>query len=77
MFSLQCTIVSLFGQKDYEIIMGFGLSAPFMFDAVNAVITPVVYDATQNLPLTWYIGTLVCAYSILAAVYLNKKIIKE
>lgn len=57
--------------------MGFGLSAPFIFDALNAVVTPAVYDATLNLPLTWYIGTAVCIYSILAGVYLLKKIIKE
>ena len=44
--------------------MGFGLSAPFMFDALNAVTTSLVYDVRNNLPLTLFIRTLVCILNI-------------
>ena len=57
--------------------MGFGLSAPFVFDALNAVVTPAFYNKTENLPLTWYIGSGVCIYSLLAGIYLSKKIINH
>lgn len=75
LFSAQCSIISIYGKKDYEMLMGFGLSAPFMFDALNAVVTPAVYNETENLPLTWYIGSGVCLYSLLMGLYLSKKII--
>ena len=55
--------------------MGFGLSAPFIFDAINAVVTPAVYNKTENLPLAWYIGSGVCLYSLLTGLYLSKKIL--
>jgi|688.fasta_scaffold1178968_2 hypothetical protein len=45
-------------------LAGLALALPFVFDAINSLITTVVYDLTNNLPLVWYIGCGVCLLSL-------------
>jgi quinol-cytochrome oxidoreductase complex cytochrome b subunit len=57
--------------------MGICLSLPFLFDAINSVVTTHVYDATHNLALTWYIAAFVCVLSILAALTISSLFLKS
>jgi predicted MFS family arabinose efflux permease len=73
MFTVQSVIVAKYAKSDYEIMMGICLSFPFLMDSINSAVTTAVYDATGYMALPWYIGSLVCFISLLAAVILNKK----
>lgn len=75
LYTAQCLIMAVFGGKEYEFLAGLALALPFAFDALNSVTTTAVYDATNNLPLTWYIGCGVCVVSLLCGIWLNKSII--
>lgn len=67
--------MSVFADDSYEFLAGMALALPFTFDAFNSVITTAVYDATQNVPLVWYIGSGVCFVSLLLGIWMNKSII--
>ena len=56
-------------------LAGLALSLPFAFDAINSLVTTAVYDSTNNLPLTWYIGCLVCIFSLICGFWMKKSII--
>lgn len=77
LYTAQCLIMAVFAQNEYEFLAGLALALPFAFDALNSVTTTAVYDATNNLPLTWYIGCGVCVVSLLCGVWMNKSIIGE
>lgn len=77
MFVLLCLIVTIFGKDEYEFLMGAALSLPFFFDAVNSLVSTLVYDQTSYLPLPWYIGAGVCFVSLVCGVLMNEKIIGE
>jgi hypothetical protein len=49
------------------LLSGFGLCVPYVFDALNVTITPLIYDATQSISLPWYIACGVDFLAVLAA----------
>ena len=55
--------------------MGTALALPFLFDALNSLITTAVYDETKNLPLPWYIGCAFWAVSVLCGWIICTKVI--
>lgn len=69
--------MSFYAGDSYELLAGLGLALPFTFDAFNSAISTAVYDATQNVPLIWYIGSGVCFVSLLFGFWVNKSIISE
>jgi hypothetical protein len=48
------------------------LSFPFLFDAINSLVTTAVYDSTLNMGLPWYIGAGVCLMSFIAGIVFLK-----
>ncbi len=58
-------------------LAGLALSLPFAFDAINSLVTTSLYDKTNNLPLTWYIGCGVCVFSLACGFGMNKLILKN
>lgn len=75
LFTVQCVVMSIYAESQYEILAGMALALPFIFDAVNSATTTAVYDATLNLPLVWYIGVAVCIFSLICGIWMNKSII--
>lgn len=53
--------------------MGICMCLPFVFDAVNSVVTTHVYDATKNIALPWYIASFVALLSFGTAIAIDKK----
>lgn len=51
--------------------MGFGLSIPYIFDAINVTITPYIYDCTQSISLPWYIASCFDFLAVIAAVMIS------
>lgn len=46
LFTVQALVISLYGDKYYDILIGVGICAPFLFDSINNILTPYVYDST-------------------------------
>jgi hypothetical protein len=52
-------------------MMGFGLSLPYIFDAINVTVAPYIYDSTQSISLPWYVGAIVDFISVIAAIMIS------
>lgn len=52
-------------------MMGFGLSLPYIFDAINVTISPYIYDSTQSISLPWYIAGFFDFLAVIAAVAIS------
>ena len=58
-FTVQGMVIARFAAEYFEMMMGFGISLPFCFDALNVTITPYIYDSTHSISLPWYVATCV------------------
>lgn len=57
--------------------MGFGLCVPFIFDAINVTITPIIYDATLSISLPWYIASGMDFLAVIAALIISRIVTKK
>ena len=64
LFTIQALLISLYGGKYYDMLIGVGVCAPLMFDSFNNVLTPVIYDATESMELVWGIGVFFCVFTL-------------
>ena len=53
-------------------LMGLSFSMPYIFDSLSSVITTDLYEETDNIPITIYIGSLCFIISIIAGFFLVK-----
>lgn len=58
-------------------VISVALSLPFLFDAINSVVTTRVYDATGKMVYPWYIGTAVALSCIVSGWILYKNYIAK
>lgn len=69
-YSVQGIILSKYCADNYEFLTslawGFGYSA----DAVNSVLTTMVYDSTSKVSVPFYISAGFCGFSLLAGIIL-------
>lgn len=52
-------------------LMGFGLSLPYIVDAINVTISPKIYDSTGSISLPWYIGSMFDFLAVIAAILIS------
>lgn len=71
-FTVQGLIITKYCKDNLEIVLSVALSLPFIFDSLNSVVTTRVYDSTNSMVLPWYIGIVVCIFSIISAIFLYK-----
>ena len=76
-FTILTLLVSRYGGKYYDTLMGVGLCMPYFFDSLSNFITPLIYDITQNIDYTWGMGCIVCLISILAGIIISSTIKKD
>jgi hypothetical protein len=72
---VQIIVLTNFAKEEYEMMVGICLCLPFIMDAINSITTTHVYDATNYMALTWYIGAFVTSLSLIAAYIIDKKYI--
>ena len=77
LFTVQAVLLTLYAKQHYEVSMGICLSLPFVFDALNSIITTHVFDATKNMALTWYIASFMALLSIITAIWIDKIYLRE
>lgn len=59
--------------KDFDIMIGFCLTVPFLFNSMNSILTAVLYDHTDSMTIPLVVGTGVAAISLLSGfVLLNR-----
>jgi MFS family permease len=71
-FTVQGLIITKFCKDNFEVVMSVALSLPFIFDSLNSLVTTRVYDATNSMIYPWYIGIIVCIFSLIAGLLLYK-----
>jgi len=42
-------------------------------DAINSAVTTTIYDATGYMALTWYVGAVLCFFSLICGMMLHKQ----
>jgi len=57
--------------------MSVALSLPFLFDAVNSLVTTRVYDVTGSISIPYYIGTGVCMFALFCGLVLIKSYVRR
>jgi hypothetical protein len=43
-FTIQALLISLYGKKHYDTLIGLAFCVPFFFDGVSSLVTPLIYD---------------------------------
>lgn len=76
-FTMQGFVIARYAAEHYELLSGFGLCVPYVFDALNVTITPLIYDATQSISLPWYIASGVDFIAVLAALWISRIVTKK
>jgi MFS family permease len=66
-FTVQSRIVARYCRKeDFEFVLSMCLSLPFLFYALDSVVTTQLYDSTNAMSVPWYASTAVCLLSFLS-----------
>ena len=65
-------IISLYGGKYYDRLLGLGVCFPFLFDSINNILTPYIYDSTHSMDLIWGIAVFFCFVSVGCALMISK-----
>lgn len=74
-FTVQGLIITKYCKNNFEMVISVALSLPFLFDAINSVVTTRVYDVTGKMVYPWYIGTAVAFSCIVSGWILYKNYI--
>ncbi len=74
LFAVQALIITKYGGKHYDTLIGMGVCIPFLFDSLNNVFTPIMYDSTQSMELVWGVGILFCTFSFISSLLISKMI---
>jgi hypothetical protein len=68
LFTIQSLLISLYAGIHYEVLMGVCMCGPMIFDSLNNVLTPLVFDGTNSMELAWGIGVCNCLVSLAASI---------
>lgn len=72
LFTIQALLISLYGGKYYDMLIGVGICAPLMFDSINNIMTPLVYDLTESMETVWAIGVFFSVFALCCALGISR-----
>jgi len=76
LFTVQALLITRYGGKYYDTLIGIGVCIPFLFDSIDNIITPLIFDSTGSMELVWLVGVGFCSLalisSILISVFVNR-----
>jgi len=49
LFAVQALLITKYGGKHYDSLIGIGVCIPFLFDSINNIFTPLMYDTTKSM----------------------------
>ncbi len=49
LFTVQALLITQYGGKYYDSLIGIGVCIPFFFDSLNNSVTPLLYDSTNSI----------------------------
>jgi hypothetical protein len=67
-FTMQGFIMARYAAQHYETMMGFGLSLPYIFDAICVTLSPYLFESTQSISLPWYVASFVDFFAVISAI---------
>lgn len=67
----------MYGGKYYDRLLGLGVCFPFLFDSINNILTPFIFDSTHSMELVWGIGIFFCLVGVGCALMISKIIAQE
>lgn len=71
--TIQGKLVNKYSKRHYEYIMGLCLNIPYLFNALNSFITAFLIKQTDSIPLTFFIGSFFCLFSLFIAIYVVRR----
>ena len=75
-YTVQALLISLYGEKYYDMLIIVCMCVPFLFNSTNNIVTPFVYDRTNSMELVWGIGSIFCFISMVGAIITSIMLIK-
>ncbi len=67
-YTMQGFLFARYASKNYEMLVGFGLTVPLIFDSISVSISPYIFDRTKSISLPWYIASMVDFMAVIAAI---------
>lgn len=49
LFTIMALLISKYGGRYYDMLIGVGICLPFLFDSINNIITPYLFDSTGSM----------------------------
>lgn len=72
LFTVQALLISRYGGKYYDTLIGIGVCIPFIFDSLNNIITPLIYDSTLSMELVWVTGIIFCGLALVSSLLISR-----
>lgn len=67
-YTMQGFVMARYASEHYETLTGFGLSLPYLFDALNVTISPLIFDSTKSISLPWYVASALDFLAVISAI---------
>lgn len=77
LYTIQALLISLYGGKYYDLIIGAAFCIPLAFNSVNNILTPLMFDSTKSMELVWGIGSLFCGIGLVSSFIIARVVLKE
>lgn len=72
LLAVQALLITRYGGKYYDTLIGIGVCIPFFFDSINNIITPLIYDLTSSMELVWLIGVGFCVLAVVSSIIIKR-----
>lgn len=77
LFTVQALLITKYGGKYYDTLIGIGVCIPFLFDSIQNIITPLIFDETGSMELVWLLGVGFCSLAFISSIFISKIMDKE
>ena len=76
LFAVQALLITKYGGKHYDTLIGMGVCIPFLFDSLNNIFTPIMYDSTELMELVWGVGVAFCTIALISSILISRMVQK-
>ncbi len=77
LYTIQALLISLYGGKYYDMLIGVGVCIPITFDSLCNLFTPLIYDSTKSMELVWGIGVFFTVFAFICTLIVSYLVTKE
>ena len=77
LFTVQALLITKYGGKYYDTLIGIGVCIPFLFDSIDNIITPLIFQTSGSMELVWLVGIGFCLLAFISSVLISRLIDNE